>query len=327
MEAELRRVRRLGSARRLAARWRTLTSGAPTLCACSGGADSTALLLALAAAEPARLTAAHVVHDMRPTSEALADRDAVRDLAARLAVPFVEASASRDSAGNTEAQLRRSRYAALAALARQERCAFVATGHTADDQLETMVMALARGAGLRGMRGAAEHREIAEGVTLIRPLLSVTRDEAERICAAAGVEWRTDATNADTARLRAALRAGPLRDLLALRPAAARRASETAALLRDAQTVVESRARAVFGERLAWPRDMLRAEPAVVVGEGLRAAALRLREGAGADRLTSRVVRPAVDAVRDDSTEPRAFEWAGGVRIEVTAREVRIAAV
>lgn len=320
---DLRRVRRLGASRRIVARWRDLTRGGRTLVACSGGADSSALLLALAASERERLAVGHVVHDMRERSEALADRDAVRALAETLRAPFVEAEAPMGE-GNIEAALRRARYRALAGLARANGCGFVVTGHSADDQLETVVMALARGSGLRGLRGAAETRSIGDGVTLARPMLGVTRDEAERVCAVGGVSWRTDSTNADTTRLRAALRAGPLRDLLALRPAAARRAAESAALVRDAQELVEARAHEVFGDGFGWPRAALRAERAVVVGEGLRSAAVRLREGKGADRLTARVVRLAVEAVRDEETEPRVFEWAGGVRVEVTARDVRV---
>ena len=140
------------------ARWRRLTGGARTLVACSGGADSVALLLMLRAATD-DLVAGHVVHDLRPRDEALADRDAVRGLADACGVPFVSEEV-RVPAGNAEGMARTARYEALARMAQEHGCASVASAHHAGDQLEGVVMALVRGAGVRGLGGAQEIREI-----------------------------------------------------------------------------------------------------------------------------------------------------------------------
>ncbi len=307
-------------------RWRGLTSGAPTLLACSGGADSTALALCLlAAGGGAAAGLAHIVHDLRPEAEALADRDRARALAEGLGLPFFEeAIAVRAAGGNAEGAARRLRYAALARLARKAGVQFVATAHQADDQLETIVMALLRGAGLEGLAGISPRRRIGAGVALVRPMLGMTRADAERICTDAGVEWAEDVTNLDVSRLRAALRRGPLAEIRRMRPQAAARAARSAELMRDAAGLVQDRVRALFGEEMEWERKALRGERAIVVGAGLRRAALRLTEGAGADRLSGRVVDPAVRAIRGESTDPRRFEWVRGVVVEVDARRVRV---
>jgi hypothetical protein len=240
-----------------------------------------------------------------------------------------------DAADNAERSARDARYGALGAMAFEAGASFVATGHHADDQLESVVMGLIRGAGADGLRGIAPSRPLLGGtglqtgasaslstITLIRPCLTITHADAERLCRDAGVASRIDATNADTTRLRAALRHGPLRDLAAIRPRAALRAAASAELLRDAAGLVQDRAREVFGPELTWPRDRLRAERAIVIGAGLRRAALRLTGGAHGDALTSKALGPAVGAIRDDSTEARAFDWAGGLRLTVGARRV-----
>jgi len=298
--------------------------GAPTLIACSGGADSTALALALRATTD-RLALAHIVHDLRPRDQALADRDAVSALARRLGLPFFEGQAvTRGAGGNAEAVARRRRYAQLARLAAENGYPFVATAHHADDQLESIVMALIRGAGPAGLRGVADHRALSRGITLIRPMLGVTRADAQRLCLLAGEAWRIDATNADTSRLRAALRHGPLADLVRLRPQAPHRGARTARLMADAATMIRSRAESVFGDARAWDRSSLAAEPESVVGEGLRMAAMRLIADRRRDRLTARRLDPVVAAIRDDSTEPRSFDWPGGLRVTVGARRVEM---
>ncbi len=305
--------------------WRRLTGGgAPTLVACSGGADSSALALALASGGAGSCTIAHIVHDLRPRAEAEADRDSARDLAARLAWDFREAEI-RIGPGNPESQARSQRYAALQSLAEERAIGFVATAHHADDQLETLVMALLRGTGPAGLRGAARSRPLGDRVRLIRPMLGCTRSEAEALCALAGHEWREDDTNRDTSRLRAALRHGPLAEIRALRPEGARRAARTARLMRDAHAMVGSIVERLDPGADEWPRDALRDQPELVLGELLREGARRRLDGARADRLTGALVDQAAHAIRSDSTDSKRFDWPGGLTLEVHARHVRFA--
>jgi tRNA(Ile)-lysidine synthase len=293
---------------------------ARTLVAVSGGADSTALLLALASSTKA-LVVGHVVHDMRSRDVAEGDRDAVRALASRLGVPFVDRLIS---GADSEGAARRLRLEALTDMATAHGCPFVVTGHHADDQFETIVMAICRGAGPDGMRGAAARRSLDDGVTLVRPMLGVSRQDARQLCRRSGVAWCEDATNLDTRFRRAALRHGPLARLTEIAPLAPERAARSARLMRDAAALVRERAEQVFGDGTTWPRDALRGEREVVLGAGLRRAAIGLLGGRASDRLRGRLLDPVVRAIRDDSTEPRRFKWPNGVVVVVEARAVRM---
>lgn len=318
--------------------WRRLTtpagkgarigSGAKTLVACSGGADSSALVLSLAAAG-APVVVAHVVHDQRAAGEALADRDAVRRLAEALGLEFAEATVeARGRKGNGEAVMRRLRYAALARLAEEHEAGFVATGHHAHDQVETVLMALVRGAGPTGLRGIAARRPLdASPVVVLRPMLAVEPAEARRLCAAAGWVWREDATNADISRLRNRLRAKVLPELLAVRPGAAGRIVDAAALQgqiaggigreiapawrtretgRDAEGVVAS---------VAWRLALVSGLGEAAIGELMRRGFRYL--GGRRDRLSARQVREVVRAVRSgDRGRQVSFDWTG-VRVSL----------
>jgi tRNA(Ile)-lysidine synthase len=318
--------------------------------ACSGGADSSALLLALAAVTK-KLVVAHVVHDLRPEPEALADRDAVRALAESLGLPFTEARVStrdllidgspapaalvrRTGDRNPESLARWLRYLVLADLARRHNLAFVATAHHAGDQLESILMALVRGSGPRGLRGTAASRTLRHATTpvrLIRPMLGVTRDECERLCRDAGWTWREDLTNADTTRLRSYLRHRVVPSLRAARPGVDRRAAAAAELLRDAAALVADRAQALLAAAevssdsatLSWARGSLRNERPAVIGELIRRAAKRLAGPAGLDRLGRSSLDAVVTAVISLSTHPRVFRLST-IEVRVTSRTVTI---
>lgn len=291
--------------------------------ALSGGADSTALLLALAS-QPRSVVAAHVVHDMRPAPEAEADRAACERLCAGLGVAFVSrAIAVRGAGGNLEAAARRARYEALRDLALETGCRYVATGHHAEDQMETLLMRLLRGSGLHGMSGIRARRGIGATVVLVRPMLCVRRGDAERLCRDLGVAWRTDATNADVRYLRARLRREVMPALLAIAPQAPRHAVSVAWAMADAGGIVREAAEAALrraavqgGER--WSRASLRAEAVGVLRE---AAATMVRRGGGTVRR--REIGGVVRAIRSDDRTERRFEFEGCV-LRVGASEVRV---
>ena len=318
---DLEALRRDPAARLIVRRWRRLTGGRRTLVAVSGGADSSALALTLASAEPAALVIGHVRHEMRTEQETAEDRDAVVALAERLGAPMVEARIGSIE-GNEEDAARRARRSALTVLARERECVAVAVGHTADDQAETVLMSLMRGAGPRGLAGMPESCQLGEGIRLVRPMLACMRGDAERLCRLAGHDWREDRTNLDETRARAFLRARVIPELRSRWPRGVERSAAAAGLLADAAGLIEDRAREVFGASLGWRREALVRERDIVIGDGLRSAWRRLTGGAGADRLSQRRVGVVLACIRDTQMRDRVFRWPGGVRVQVGARLV-----
>jgi len=305
----------------------------PLVVACSGGPDSTALLLATcvlagdrsrdAAFRP---VAAHVQHGLRPEAE-----DHARHLEAlcrRWSVPLVrrDLELDRDSPG-LPARARAARYAALRSAASELGASVIALGHQAEDQFETMLLAMTRGAGPAGLAGMPPWRRERGGTRpwIVRPMLLRSRSEAIELCAAAGERWRTDPTNADPATARGRLRAEVLPVLESMRPGAAERAAAGAELQRAAARSLRNRARRAFGpaERRCWERTVLRDLPAAVIGAGLRRA-LRDAGPASAGRVGRRHVLEAAALIRDGSTEPRTLHWPGGFVLSVTNGAVRL---
>lgn len=193
------RLRRLEPVLRQALRGRCrLREGSRLLVAVSGGADSTALLAALAslAREFAlEVHAAHLHHGLRG-ADADADFEHVRALCARLGVPL-HAGRLRPASHASEGSLRTARRRFLMTVAKRARCVAIATAHTADDQLETTLMRLARGTGLSGLAGMRPRHG-----AWLKPLLEATRADIERDLAAARLDWREDASNGSRAFLR-----------------------------------------------------------------------------------------------------------------------------
>jgi tRNA(Ile)-lysidine synthase len=169
--------------------------------AVSGGPDSVALLRALREAGAGPLLAAHLNHQLRG-AESDGDEAFVRELCDGLSVEcrcgrIDMRGAAGSERGNLEAVARRLRYDWLARVAAEAGAGWVATGHTADDQAETVMHRLLRGAGLKGLRGIAARRGLAAGVALVRPLLAATREEVMAYLGAAGQAYRQDSTNFD----------------------------------------------------------------------------------------------------------------------------------
>jgi tRNA(Ile)-lysidine synthase len=176
-----------------------LRRGEHALVAVSGGPDSTALLAALAelAADRAlRLTAAHVDHGLRGP-EGAADAAAVGALAARLGAGYVARALALRPGPDLEARARAARYRALAAMASEVGATRILTAHTQDDQVETFLLRLLRGAGRRGLGAIRPARG-----RLLRPLLAATRADVRRYLAERGLAFAVDRTNADLRRVR-----------------------------------------------------------------------------------------------------------------------------
>ncbi|MHC4860341.1 MAG: tRNA lysidine(34) synthetase TilS [Planctomycetota bacterium] len=180
--------------------------------AVSGGPDSTALLdLLLRAVDRSRIVAAHLDHGIRADSaeEAAFVKERTREAGVRLVRRRVPVPSLPSRRGNgLEAAARGARYAFLEEVARDAGLPVVATGHHLDDQAETVLLRIVRGAGLRGLRGILPERPVAEGspVRVVRPLLAVTRREILAYVAERGLPFLEDPTNVDASNLRSVLR-------------------------------------------------------------------------------------------------------------------------
>ena len=173
--------------------------------AVSGGRDSVGMACLVTAARPdLRPVVAHVRHGLRDDA---ADAAAARACAASLGVAFrqIPVEVRRDGTGPENAA-RTARMQALAAAAQAAGAGFVLTGHTADDQAETVLLNVARGAGLGGLAGIPRLRTLTAGVTLVRPVLGLRRAQVRAAAAASGLPVVDDPTNDDPDQPRAAAR-------------------------------------------------------------------------------------------------------------------------
>ena len=215
-----------------------LPRGKPVLVACSGGADSVALAVAVLRCG-LRGAIGHIDHALRPESAREAQQ--VSELAQRLCAPFfLERLQGLVTRGpGLEAAAREARYAALARLARTSGADVVATAHTRRDQAETLLLRLIRGAGPTALAGIRRRRPLAPGIDLVRPLLDVSRAATEAYCHENGLAYVEDPHNSDPVRARARLRRlWP--QLLELNPRLEEALAGTAQLLAEENELMES---------------------------------------------------------------------------------------
>ncbi len=253
-----------------------LAGGERVLVAVSGGADSLALLDLLHELAPGlslSLEVIHVHHGLRP--EADADAELVGRLAADLGLPVhvARVSVPREAPGEgLEAEARRARYAALRARAAACGASHIATGHTADDQAETVLMRLLAGAGPRGLAAIAPVRG-----SVIRPLLDVRRSQIEAHLRERGLTWAEDATNRDVRFLRNRIRHQVLPVLAdAFGAGVVEALCRSASLTRRLVSELEQRARSALG-RLGrrHPHGIVFSAPLLLeLGEDLAAEVL-----------------------------------------------------
>lgn len=167
--------------------------------AVSGGGDSVALLHLLAeycASRDVQLYAITVDHGLRASSAEEAQQ--VAKLAKSLSIPHVTLRwADWDGSGNLQDQARRARYRMMTDWAQSKGISLLALGHTADDQAETVLMRLARSSGVDGL-AAMQARRLENGVTLIRPLLGISRAELRDYLVQNNLSWSEDPSNFDT---------------------------------------------------------------------------------------------------------------------------------
>lgn len=208
----------------------------------SGGRDSVCLLdVAVALREARAVSALHVNYGLREQADAderhcagLCEALGVELTVVRERRPAGEAGA----AGNLQAWARAVRYRAAGEMAR-ERGALIASGHTASDQVETILYRLAASPGRRALLGMMPSDRTESGQTLVRPLLGLTREQTAAYCRARGLRWREDESNEDAEYARVRVRLGLLPALRAVHPAAEANVLRTARLLREEAELLE----------------------------------------------------------------------------------------
>lgn len=183
-----------------------LRAGTTVVAALSGGPDSVVLAAVLdriARADGLELVLAHVNHGIRPS--AWQDECVALAVGVRLERRVVVAAPQAE--GDDEAALRAVRYRALEGVARSVGACALVTAHTAEDQTETVLLALFRGSGLDGLAGMPPLRELAPGIDLIRPFLRIPRAELRAELRRLALPYVLDPTNAELRYRRNALRA------------------------------------------------------------------------------------------------------------------------
>jgi tRNA(Ile)-lysidine synthase len=215
--------------------------GARVVAALSGGVDSVVLLhvlARLAAANGFRLEAMHVHHGLAADADRWAAFCTALGVRLGVAVGVVRVAVDRHGGSGIEAAARTARYAAL----RASGADVVALAHHRDDQAETLLLQLLRGAGVAGL--AAMPGWQAGRPAWLRPLLDVDRAQIERYARAAGLAWVDDPANADPRFARNAMRHRIVPVLRELNPAAAANLARSAAHLSEAHALLDELARA-----------------------------------------------------------------------------------
>jgi tRNA(Ile)-lysidine synthase len=296
----------------------------------SGGADSVALTDALASLRRRRgfrLVAAHLDHGLRPGSAD--DAAFCHSLCEALEVPFrggsaqVRARAAREK-GGLEQAARRERYSFLRRVKEDEGARFVAVAHTLDDQAETLLLRLLRGAGATGLAGMRPRSG-----DLLRPLLAVSRARVVAHLRERGLAWREDPTNQDTALLRNRVRHELLPYLEArFNPRVREALARTAGLLADEASHMAGEAEALVAriasrERgaLVLDRKPLGAVPAAVARAAIR---LALQQEGGLQGVEQGHVERLLGLVRSRAPSGRRLMLPGGREAHFTHRQIRL---
>jgi tRNA(Ile)-lysidine synthase len=217
-----------------------LPKGQRLLVAVSGGQDSLCLLKLLLDLQPKwgwRLAVGHCNHRWRADSDANAEY--VEQLAAEFGLPFYVATAP--PLPKTEAAARDWRYQALSQLATAQGYRYLTTGHTASDRAETLLHNLMRGSGADGLQALSWQRRLDE-LTLVRPLLEVTRTETADFCTELQLQVWEDSTNQDMAYTRNRIRQQLIPQMQAYNPQVEQALSQTAELLRAEVEYLEAMA-------------------------------------------------------------------------------------
>ncbi len=288
-----------------------LAEGRPVVVLLSGGRDSVSLLdLAVRISGADVVSALHVNYALRDGAED--DERHCKELCECMGVALEVRHPRRPEHGNLQAWARDERYGAAAQLA-TARGADVAAGHTATDQVETILYRLASSPSRRALLGMRPR----EGL-LVRPLLSFTREQTAAYCTERGLGWCEDETNLSDTYARGRVRARLVPALQTVHPAAVENVLALAATLRDEDAVLQALVDETLGGRREVELEHLRTLPLALA----RLALQRLADGAaggpapGTARRAEEVLALCDDAALDLPHGVRAVAERGVLRFE-----------
>jgi tRNA(Ile)-lysidine synthase len=285
-----------------------LPAGRPLVAMLSGGRDSVCLLdLAASLLGAEFVTALHVNYGLRDDSDV--DEGHCVELCARLGVRIaVERPRRPEGPGNLQAWARDTRYAAAAGLA-DRTDALIATGHTADDQVETILYRLASSPSRRALLGMRP-----QDGKLVRPLLGVTRAQTTAYCEERGLPWRDDPSNDEGAYARNRVRHGLAEALAEVHPAAAQNVLRTAELLRDEAEVLDTLVAAELEGRNGSPRNTIELERLAELPPALQRLVIQQLADRAAGRPVAGAARHAEEVAALRRTGTAMLDLGGGVR-------------
>lgn len=288
-----------------------LPPGSSVVAMLSGGRDSVCLLDLLVRLLGADAVAAlHVNYGLRDDSDA--DQAHCESLCERLGVRLkVERPRRPEGPGNLQAWARDVRYAAAASLASKDD-SLIATGHTADDQVETILYRLASSPSRRALLGMPER----DG-RLVRPLLGFTRAETTAYCEDRDLRWRDDPTNAESTYARNRVRHGLAAALAEVHPAAAANVLRTAELLRDEAAVLDELVAAEIDGSNGSPRNTIELDRLAELPPALRRLVVQQLADRAAGRPVAGAARHADEVAALRRTGTAMLDLGGGVRAVV----------
>lgn len=285
-----------------------LPAGTPLVAMLSGGRDSVCLLdLGVRLLGADGVIALHVNYGLRDDSDA--DEIHCAALCERLEVRLeIERPRRPEGPGNLQAWARDNRYAAAARLA-QEADGLIATGHTADDQVETILYRLASSPSRRALLGMRPR----DG-KLVRPLLGVTRAQTTAYCEQRGLVWRDDPSNDEGAYARNRVRHGLATALADVHPAAAQNVLRTAELLRDEAEVLDALVVAELDGSNGSPRNTIELDRLAELPPALRRLVVQQLADRAAGRPVAGAARHANEVTALRRTGTAMLDLGGGVR-------------
>jgi tRNA(Ile)-lysidine synthase len=317
--------------RMLLVEWRKLrlpVSGETIVVAVSGGADSTALLLAIHELKSQQklhldICVAHLDHRLRKSSAK--DAKWVSELAAKLGFRAVIGRSKVSADDNLEQAARKARYDFLARTAKRVSANYVLTAHTMDDQAETVLLRLMRGSGGNGLGGMEAMRPLAKNsaVKLVRPILWARRIETEDYCRLRRTEFLSDEMNDDQTFARVRVRKQLLPLMQSFNNKVVEALSRTAAQLREDGAVLFDNSGALLREAVVSTHQNETDTPALDVRvlanapPALRRRALRewLSEARGSARRLEMVHLLAVEKLLEGNAGGRVVELPQGGRV------------